>query len=115
MQNVQCMMHDIIVFINTPVFVRPHENDLRFWFVARKRRLRVDGMLKRRKEISVQNYPDTYERGLNVASANIQGKMQKFKGGKSWKFCVFLHNSTRAVTNLVPRDFSFCRHIGNKW
>ena len=83
MQNVHCMMHDIIVFINTPVFVRPHENDLRFWFVARKRRLRVDGMLKRRKEISVQNYPDTYERGLNVASANIQGKMQKCKGGKS--------------------------------
>ena len=69
----------------------------------------LDGMLKRRKNIRTK-YPDTCERGLNVA--NKQGEMQKCSGGDLvFKFCVFLHYSTRVVTNLVPRVFSFCRHI----
>ena len=72
----------------------------------------LDGMLNGEKNIRTK-YPDTCERGLNVASANIQGEMQKCRGRGSlvFKFCVFLHYSTRVVTNLVPRVFSFCSHI----
>ena len=92
-----------------------------------KRRSRVGRNAKTEKKNIRTKYPDTCERGLNVA--NKQGEMQKCGGGGGgggergggggggggrnlvFKFCVFLHYSTRVVTNLVPRVFSFCRHI----
>ena len=75
----------------------------------------LDGILKRRKYIRAK-YSDTCERGLNLASANKRDEMQKGRGGGGvadlvFKFCAFLHYSTRVVNNLVPRVFSFCRHI----